>query len=275
MRARRLRELLTPHRPLLMGILNVTPDSFSDGGLFLGPEKAIGHAQQMVRDGADILDIGGESTRPYGAVPITAEEEWSRIEPVLAGLGPLSVPISVDTMKAEVARKALAKGASIVNDVWGLQRDDDMAPRVAASGADVIIMHNRLEADPEIDIFADMQEFFSRSLERADRAGILADRIVLDPGIGFGKTPAQSIAVIGNLDRLKTFGYPLLLGASRKRFIASVSASEPHQRLPGSLAASLFGARLGAAILSVHDVAETVQALRVEAALSQARSANA
>ncbi|HEX2216527.1 MAG TPA: dihydropteroate synthase [Xanthobacteraceae bacterium] len=254
-----------------MGILNVTPDSFSDGGQFLGLDAALAQAKRLIAEGADILDVGGESTRPYGSVPVSADEEWARIGPVLDAITELSVPVSIDTMKAVVAEKALAAGATIVNDVWGLQRDGAMAPTVAAYGAGIVIMHNRTAADAAIDILADIDAFFARSLELADSAGIHRDRIVLDPGIGFGKTPEQSIAVIARLDRLKGFGLPLLIGLSRKRFIASVSPSEPHQRLGGSIAANLAAVRTGAAIVRVHDVAETVQALRIAAAIEEAR----
>ncbi len=177
-----------------MGILNVTPDLFSDGGRFLDPSAAIAHARRMVAEGADIIDIGAESTRPYGtATPVSPREEARRLEPVLAAVAGLGVPVSIDTMKAQVAELALAAGARIVNDVWGLQRDPDMAGVVARHAVPVIVMHNRETADPAIDIMADIAAFFARSLALAERAGIARDRIVLDPGIGFGKTPEQSL----------------------------------------------------------------------------------
>ncbi len=208
-----------------MGVLNVTPDSFSDGGRFLDPDAAIAHAQRLAAEGADILDIGAESTRPYGgAVRVPLEEERRRLAAVLPAVVALGVPVSIDTMKASVAAWALEAGAAIVNDVWGLQRDPDMARVVAEHGAPVIIMHNRDAADPTIDIIADVAAFFSRSLEIAWSAGIPHDRIVLDPGIGFGKTPEQSLTCIARLDALRGFGLPLLVGASRKRFIHSVVA---------------------------------------------------
>ena len=263
--------LLQTGRPLVMGVLNVTPDSFSDGGRFQAPEAALAQAQRMAAAGADILDIGGESTRPYGSVPVSAEEEWARIGGVIPRLAALGLPVSVDTMKASVARRAIEAGAAIVNDVWGLQRDPEMAGVVAEKDAGLILMHNRTSADPDIDIFADIETFFARSLEIADRAGIRRERIVLDPGIGFGKTPEQSLAVIARLDRFKAFNLPLLIGLSRKRFIAAVSPSEPDQRLGGSIAANLEAVRRGAAIVRVHDVAETVQALRVAKALERSR----
>jgi dihydropteroate synthase len=264
--------LLAQRRCLVMGIVNVTPDSFSDGGQFLDPAAAVAYARAMVAESADLLDVGAESTRPYGgAVPVSADEEWTRLAPVLREVVAFGVPVSVDTMKADIAVKALALGASIVNDVWGLQRDPDMARAVAGHGAGVVIMHNRDRADPAIDIMADIEEFFARSLELAARAGIASDRIMLDPGIGFGKTPEQSIAVLGNLERLKRFALPLLVGASRKRFIALVSPAQPQERLGGSIAASVMGALSGAAMVRVHDVAATVQALRVTEAIRSTR----
>jgi dihydropteroate synthase len=264
--------LLDASRPIVMGILNVTPDSFSDGGRFLDPAAAIEHARRMVAEGADIIDVGAESTRPYGtATPISLSEEVRRLEPVLAAVAGLGVPVSIDTMKAPVAASALAAGASIVNDVWGLQRDPDMAGVVARHGVPVIIMHNRESADPAIDIMADIGAFFAQSLDLAARAGISDDRIVLDPGIGFGKTPEQSLTALARLDQLKTFGLPLLVGASRKRFIDKVSPAPPDRRLGGSLAAHLLAVAGGARIIRAHDVAETVQALKVAAAIRAAK----
>ncbi len=255
-------------RPAVMAILNVTPDSFSDGGRFLAPDAALAHAAAMAEAGADILDIGAESTRPYGdAVPISAEEEIARLAPVLPGVVALGLPVSIDTMKAEVARWAIDQGAAIVNDVWGLQRDPAMAELVAQTGVPVIAMHNRVAADPAIDIMADIEAFFARSLAIAAEAGIPAEMIVLDPGIGFGKTPEQSIEVLARLERLHVFGRPLLVGASRKRFIDSVSPAPPDRRLGGSIAALLAAIDRGAAIIRAHDVAESVQAIRVAAAI--------
>src|SRR5580698_2828701 len=267
-----LRALLEKKRPLVMGVINVTPDSFSDGGCFLEPAAAIAQAERLVAEGADILDIGAESTRPYGnAVAVSLEEERARLEPILPAVVALGVPVSIDTMKAAVAAWALDGGAAIVNDVWGLQRDADMARVVAGHGAPVIVMHNRDAADPDIDIVKDVTDFFSRSLEIAWEAGIERDRITLDPGIGFGKTPEQSLACIARLDAWRGFNLPLLVGASRKRFIHSIVPSEPAERLGGSIAAHLIAAENGAAIIRVHDVAATVQALAVAAAIRRAR----
>jgi dihydropteroate synthase len=267
-----LQALLSRPTPAVMGVLNVTPDSFSDGGKFLAPDQALAQARRLIADGADIIDIGAESTRPYGgAQPVSAEMELRRLQPVLAQIVALGVPVSIDSMKAEVVAWALDHGAAIVNDVWGLQRDGEMAAVIAARNAPVIAMHNRERADPSIDIMQDIAAFFDRSLEIAARAGLARENIVLDPGIGFGKTQEQSLIVLARLDELKSFGLPLLIGASRKVFIASVSPSEPQQRLGGSIAAHLAAARRGATIIRTHDVAETVQALRVLAAIEDKR----
>jgi dihydropteroate synthase len=267
-----LARLLALGRPAVMGVLNVTPDSFSDGGRFLDPSIAVEQAQRMVAAGADVLDIGAESTRPYGgAVPVPVEEEIRRLAPVLPRAVGLGIPVSIDTMKAKVAAWALASGAAIVNDVWGLQRDGDLARVVAEHGVPVIIMHNREAADPSIDIMADIAAFFSRSLDIAVRAGIARENIVLDPGIGFGKTAEQSVTAVARLAELKSFGLPLLVGASRKRFIDKVSPASPDQRLGGSIAAHVLAAADGAAIIRAHDVPETVQALRIAAAIWSAR----
>ncbi|HET7383992.1 MAG TPA: dihydropteroate synthase [Pseudolabrys sp.] len=255
-----------------MGILNVTPDSFSDGGQFLDAGVAIAHATKMVQQGADILDIGAESTRPYGgAVPVSADDERARLTPVLPEVVKLGLPVSIDTIKASIAAWALDQGAVIVNDVWGLQHDPDMAPLVAKRGVSVIVMHNRDAADDRIDIVADVMAFFSRSLEIAARAGIARERIVLDPGIGFGKTAEQSIVCLARLAEFKCFDLPLLVGASRKRFISTVTPSAPDERIGGSIAAHLLAVQKGAAIVRAHDVAETVQALRVGAAIEVAQ----
>jgi dihydropteroate synthase len=263
-----LRTLLERPIPAVMGVLNVTPDSFSDGGEFIAPEQALSRARAMIADGADIIDIGAESTRPYkGAQPVTAADELARLKPVLAGLVALGVPVSIDSMKAEVVAFALDQGAAMANDVWGLQRDGAMAPLIAARSVPVIVMHNRDGADPAIDIIADMKAFFQRSLDIAARAGIAREKIVLDPGIGFGKTAEQSMIALARLGELAVFGLPILVGASRKRFIAQVSPSEPKERLAGSIAAHLLAAQRGARIIRTHDVAETLQALRVAHAI--------
>jgi len=265
-----LRRLLSKSYPAVMGVLNVTPDSFSDGGQFLAPERAVRHAQRLVVEGADIVDIGAESTRPYGgAQPVTAEVEMARLRPILPKVVALGLPVSIDTMKSEVAAFALDAGVAIANDIWGLQRDRGMAELVAARNVPVIVMHNRDEVDPAIDVMRDISAFFARSLDIAARAGIPGGNIVLDPGIGFGKTTEQNLTALARLDELRSFGLPVLVGASRKRFIASVGPAEPEERLGGSIAAHLVAAWRGADIIRAHDVAETVQALRIVAAIEE------
>jgi dihydropteroate synthase len=221
----------------------------------------------MIAEGADIIDVGAESTRPYGAEPVSPDEELKRLHPVLADVVSLGVPVSIDSMKSAVVAWAIDAGATMANDVWGLQRDPDMAGLLAARNSPVIVMHNRDRVDANIDIMKDIAAFFARSLEIAAKAGISPGNIVLDPGIGFGKTPEQSITALARLNELSIFGLPLLVGASRKRFISSVAPSEPHKRLGGSIAAHLAAAKGGARIIRTHDVSETVQALRVAAAI--------
>ena len=262
-----LRALLSRPHPAVMGVLNVTPDSFSDGGQFDTPERALAQARRMIAEGADIIDIGAESTRPYGAEPVSAEEELERLQPVVADVVSLGVPVSIDSMKSAVVARALDAGVTMANDVWGLQRDPGMAGLLAARNSPVIVMHNRDRVDAGIDIMKDIAAFFARSLEIAAKAGISRGNIVLDPGIGFGKTPEQSMMALARLNELTAFGLPLLVGASRKRFISSVVPSEPDQRLGGSIAAHVVAAKGGARIIRTHDVPETVQALRVAAAI--------
>ncbi len=266
-----LRALLSRPTAAVMGVLNVTPDSFSDGGKFVAPERALAQARRMIAEGADIIDIGAESTRPYGAQPVSADAERERLQPVLADIAALGIPVSIDSMKASVTAWALQAGAVIANDVWGLQRDPDIAALVAERGSPVIIMHNRDGADASLDIMQDIAAFFHRSLDIAAKAGISADNIVLDPGIGFGKTHQQSMTALARLDELLVFNLPLLVGASRKRFIDAVTPSTPDQRLGGSIAAHVIAANRGARIIRTHDVAETMQALRVAAAIGDKR----
>ena len=255
-----------------MGVLNITPDSFSDDGQFLAAENALAQAKRMIAEGADIIDIGAESTRPYGgAEPVPADVELRRLQPVFSDIVALGLPVSIDSMKSEVVAWAMDRGAAIANDVWGLQRDPAMAGLLAARNAPVIVMHNRDRADPSIDIMQDIAAFFDRSLDIAARAGLARENIVLDPGIGFGKTQEQSLVALAHLDELKSFGLPLLVGASRKVFISSVSPAEPQHRLGGSIAAHLAAFRRGATIIRTHAVAETVQALRVLAAIEDKR----
>ncbi len=250
-------------RTLVMGILNVTPDSFSDGGRFDSAERAVTHALRMVGEGADILDIGAESTRP-GHQQVEADLEIARLRPVLEALkGHVNCPISVDTTKATVAEAALKVGVTIINDVWGFQKDRALADVVAAYDAGVVLMHNREEIDPLIDIMDDMVRFLEVSLAIAVKAGIPTASISLDPGIGFGKTLEQNLAAIAQLDRLKALGFPVLVGASRKSMIGKIIASTTDERLPGTLALHTAAMLRGADIIRVHDVKEAVQAARV------------
>jgi dihydropteroate synthase len=254
-------------RPRLMGILNVTPDSFSDGGRFLDPAAALVRGRQLAEAGADIIDIGGESTRP-GAAPVAEADEIARTLPVVEALRQTGVPLSIDTRKAGVARAALAAGAAIINDVSGLRHDPALAGVTAAAGAPLVLVHARgdpatMQADPRYgDVLLDVFDDLAESVAMAAAAGIAADRIVVDPGIGFGKTVAHNLALIRRLSLFHDLGLPLLLGASRKRFIGSVGgAVDPDARLPGSIAVALAGAEQGVQVLRVHDVGETRQAL--------------
>jgi dihydropteroate synthase len=257
-------------RPVVMGILNVTPDSFSDGGRFIAADAALSHATQMWEEGADIVDIGGESTRP-GALPVTEAEELARIQFILAELGNREMPISIDTYKANIAVRALDLGAVVVNDVWGLQKDPAMADAVAAAGAAVVIMHNRAEKDSTIDIIADIRRFFTHSLTLADKAGIPRTRIILDPGIAFGKTARQNVDVIVRLRELVDFDCPILIGVSRKAFLGSLIEGAIESTPIGTIAASLAACAAGASLFRVHDVAEHVAALKVFHAVWGAR----
>ena len=268
----RLGELTFGPRPLVMGILNVTPDSFSDGGLLEAAADAVAAASRMAAEGADLLDVGAESTRP-GHVAVTAAEEWRRLAPVLGGLEPSSLPpVSVDTYRAETAARALEAGAAIVNDVWGLQRDPGIAAVVAASGAGAVLMHNRDSIDTSIDIVDDILRFLERSLAIARRAGVAENGIMLDPGIGFGKSYAQSAQALAALPRIKALGCPVLVGLSRKGFIGALSSppSPVGERLGGTIAGNVLAAASGADVVRVHDVAAHVQAMRLLAAVRSA-----
>ncbi len=261
-----------------MGVINVTPDSFSDGGRYLSPENALAQARALIAQGADILDIGGESTRP-GAAPVDEAEEIARVVPVIAVLAAQAgVPLSIDTMKPAVARAAIAAGASIWNDVSALAFSPD-SPAVAADlGCQVVLMHMRgeprtMQAVPRYDdVTAEVRRHLSERARVAREAGVAREAIWLDPGIGFGKTAAHSLTLLGQLDRIVDLGFPVLLGVSRKSFLKAVdpTAVEATDRLGGSLAAALAGARAGVASVRVHDVRETVQALAVQATIDEA-----
>jgi dihydropteroate synthase len=256
----------------LMGVVNVTPDSFSDGGLYLDPEAAIAHGRELVAAGAEILDVGGESTRP-GADPVDAEEELRRVVPVIQGLRGCGCELSVDTSKAEVAAAALDAGATIVNDVTALRGDPEMAALCAERGATVVLMHmlgepRTMQDNPRYgDVVVEVKGFLAGRLEAAVAAGIAEERIWLDPGIGFGKTPAHNMELLRRLGELRELGRPLVIGTSRKSFIGKVDGSGAGERLGGTIASSVLAAAEGAAVLRVHDVAEVGQALAVTAAI--------
>jgi len=261
-------------RPAVMGIVNVTPDSFSDGGRFLSVDTAVAQAGKLADEGAEILDVGGESTRK-DAKPIPADEEMRRVLPVIEALRGGTVLISADTMKAKVAEAAIDAGAHIINDVRGLQGDPDMAHVVAQYGAGIVVMHNPgivgsaapLAGDP----VALCAAFFERSLEIAREAGIAEDRIVLDPGFGFGKSPEQNLQLLARLPELVSLGFPMLVGTSRKSFVGAVTGeTEPDRRSIGTLVTNVAAALAGAAILRVHDVAEHVEAMIMVAAIRAA-----
>ena len=256
-------------RPLIMGIVNVTPDSFSDGGLYDTTEGAIVHAAELAKDGADIVDVGGESTRP-GSDAVEEGEELSRVIPVLEGLAGLHAAVSIDTRKASVARAAAKAGVKIFNDVSALTYDHESLAAAAETGLSVILMHAKgepktMQDDPRYDDVAlEVYDYLALRIEAAEAAGIDRSRIAADPGIGFGKTLAHTLTLLANLSLLHGLGVPLLVGASRKRFISGVAGGEtPQSREAGSFAVALVAAAQGAQILRVHDVAGTRQALSV------------
>jgi dihydropteroate synthase len=255
--------------PRLIGVVNVTPDSFSDGGLSVEPDAAIDHARRLEAEGADILEVGGESTRP-GAVPVALEEEWRRVLPVVRALAKKSrVPIAIDTRKAEVMRRAALEGVRIINDVSALTHDGEALAVAAASGLNVVLMHARgeprtMQDDPTYDdVVLDVADFLEARIEACAGAGIARSRLILDPGIGFGKTLAHNLALLASLVLFHALGCPLLLGASRKSFIGALSGARVGERVPGSIAAALAGVAQGVQLLRVHDVAATRQALAV------------
>ncbi|MGE5379955.1 MAG: dihydropteroate synthase [Methylocystaceae bacterium] len=256
------RYLQLGEKTLVMGILNVTPDSFSDGGRFCNPAEALAHAQEMQDEGADIIDIGGQSTRP-GSRVVNAEEEWQRLAPVLPQLvKKLTVPVSVDTYYQLVAERALEQGAHIINDVSGFKVDPGLAEVVYRYGAAVVIMHARLHSGYQ-DLMTDVKSELRAAVDWARTAGISNDQIVIDPGIGFGKTAEENLVLLGHLNEFKALDYPVLLGASRKSFLGQVFGLSPEERLEGNLAAAAAGIMAGVDILRVHDVGSTVRLARV------------
>lgn len=267
------RNLELGSKTLIMGILNVTPDSFSDGGLFLNSNHALAQAESMVAQGADLIDIGGESTRP-GHVGISAKEEWERLKPIIAGLlNSCPVPISVDTQKAEVAERALEAGVHMINDIWGLQKDPMIAKVIAQYKAPVVIMHNKNNTEYG-DLMKEILEFLSHSIDIALNSGISDEQIIIDPGIGFGKTPDQNMEVLSRLEELRILGFPILLGVSRKSVIGRTLNLPVEQRLEPTIALGTLGIAAGVDILRVHDVLENKKAaLMVDQIMRRKRGA--
>lgn len=266
-------EFLFPRPALVMGIVNVTPDSFSDGGKFLDAQAAVDHALELVAQGAEILDVGGESTRP-GARPVAETEELRRVLPVIEQLaGRVTIPISIDTMKPAVARAALAAGASIVNDVAANREDVAMWREVAEFGAGYVCMHCRgtpqtMQEKPfYTNVVREVGEFFQERLNRLNAIGVAAEQVVLDVGIGFGKTLEHNLQLLANLRSFTTMARPLLIGVSRKSFIGQLSGAELEERLPGSLAGASLAIAAGVQIIRAHDVRETIQAVRMTEAV--------
>lgn len=256
--------------PVIMGILNVTPDSFSDGGRHTTLEAAGVQALRMLAEGAAVIDIGGESTRP-GAAPVSAAEELARVIPVIRRLSSqIEAPLSIDTVKASVARAAVDAGAVIINDVTGMTGDPEMATTVADTGAAVVITYHRGTADDAVDVVGDMHAFFDRAFETVVRHGISKERVWLDPGVGFAKTPRQNLEVIAGLETLAAYGCPVLVGLSRKSFIGHVTGRAVNDRLAGTLTAHLMALQRGARVLRVHDVAEHTDMLRLYQAIEGA-----
>lgn len=256
----------------IMGILNMTPDSFSDGGKYLSLETALQQVALMLKDGAHIIDIGGESTRP-GAISVDWEEECRRILPIIQAVRDFqethypNARISVDTYKASVAKAALLAGADMINDVWGLQKDEGMAGVAAAFGVPVIAMHNQESTHYSGDILAAMFAFFERTLEIAKTAGVDPSKLLVDPGIGFGKDPDQNLEVLRRLNALVDWGFPVLLGTSRKSTIGKVLDLPPDQRVEGTLATTVLGVASGVRVIRVHDVLENARAVKMTEAI--------
>jgi len=270
------REMEFARPPKVMGIVNVTPDSFSDGGRFFGTGEAVERALQLVEEGADIIDVGGESTRP-GSAPVAKGEELRRVIPVIEGLRDRSdVPISIDTTKSAVARSALAAGADIINDVSALRSDAKMAPVAAEAGCPVVLMHmlgspRTMQRDPQYDdVVAEVKAFLSEAIDRAVLVGIERSQLAVDPGIGFGKTVAHNLRLINELGALKTLGVPVVLGASRKSFIGKVLDVEADDRIEGTLAVSALAVKTGAEIIRVHDVSANRRAIELAYAVVSA-----
>ncbi len=260
------REFDVLHHTYVMGILNVTPDSFSDGGRFQQLDLALAHTEQMIREGAAIIDVGGESTRP-GHVQISDEEEIHRVVPVIEAIRQrFDIPISLDTYKSAVARAGIAAGADLLNDIWGLKYDPELAPLIAETGVACCLMHNRDHTEYR-SFLPDMLDDLRESVCIAKAAGISNDRIVLDPGVGFGKTYEQNLIVMNHLEQLKDLGYPVLLGTSRKSVIGLTLDVPAVERTAGTVATTVFGVQKGCAFVRVHDVKENLHAIKMTEAI--------
>jgi len=265
-------------RPLIMGVVNVTPDSFSDGGHFLQAQAAVDHARRLIEEGADLLDVGGESTRP-GAAPVTLDEERRRVLPVIEALSGAGVPLSVDTQKPELMREAVAAGATLINDVNGFEAPGALAA-VAGSDCAICIMHRQgdartMQQAPQYsDVVAEVDAWLRQRAAAAEQSGIVRDRIVVDPGFGFGKTLEHNLALLRGLEVIAAAGYPVLTGLSRKSMIGALTGKPVGERMAGSVAAALLAAQRGAAILRVHDVAATRDALAVWSAVKSNKIKN-
>ena len=259
-------------RPLVMGILNATPDSFSDGGMFRTVTDAIAQAELMVKSGADLIDIGGESTRP-GAKPVALQEELDRVLPVIEVLKGCGIPLSIDTYKAETMRQALRSGVDCVNDIWALRQDDAVAAVLESKDCGIVLMHMQrdpltMQFDPEYqDVIAEVSQFLDERAKLLIQNGISRDRIAIDPGFGFGKSLEHNINMLSHFESFATLGYPLLAGISRKSMLGKITGKETHERMAPSIAAAIMAADRGAQIIRVHDVAETVDALKLWEAL--------
>lgn len=264
------REFQVSDSVYVMGILNVTPDSFSDGGQFNDPDKALRHVEEMIAAGADLIDVGGESTKPGSDYSLEAGEEIERVVPIIEKIkARFDIPVSLDTYHSQTAKAGIAAGADMINDVWGLKFDPEMAGVIAQAGVACCLVHNRKEAVYK-DFMTEITDDMGKSIHLAEKAGIANDRIILDPGIGFGKTREQSLAAINGLEELHMFGYPVLMGASRKSVIGNTLDLPVTDRVEGTIATSVIGVMKGCAFIRVHDVKENVRAIRMTEAILHA-----
>ncbi len=264
------REFQVSDTVYVMGILNMTPDSFSDGGQYNDPDKALCHVEEMIKEGADLIDVGGESTKPGSDYSLSAEEEIERVVPIIEKIkSRFDIPVSLDTYHSQTAQAGIAAGADLINDIWGLKFDPEMAGVIARSGVACCLVHNRKEAVYK-DFMNEIADDMSKSIHLAEQAGIANNRIILDPGVGFGKTLEQSLAVINGLEEFHMFGYPVLMGASRKSVIGNTLKLPVSDRVEGTIATSVIGVVKGCAFIRVHDVKENVRAIRMTEAILRA-----